>query len=180
MSTVISFKAALESLEYLLKNGFKPKRSFYVAFGHDEEGLGVDGAQYLAKALAAKGVKRLEYLLDEGTIILNKAFVGVDALVALVGVTEKGYLTVRMTAKGEVGHSSMAPVDTAITTLAKAVSKLVLFVFCLRSDLDINCYFNFKNTGLSRQFTRICLVWDPRRTCLKPSPQPSVCVEFCE
>ncbi|CAG2113105.1 unnamed protein product [Medioppia subpectinata] len=115
--------AAFESLEYLLKNGFKPKRGFYMAFGHDEEALGLDGAQHLAKALESKGVSTLEYLLDEGTIILNKTFVGVDPIVALIGVTEKGYLTVRLTAKGAVGHSSMAPVDTAITTLAKAVSK---------------------------------------------------------
>ncbi|XP_054168834.1 N-fatty-acyl-amino acid synthase/hydrolase PM20D1-like [Oppia nitens] len=115
--------AILESFDYLLKNGFKPKRSFFIAFGHDEEALGLDGAQYLAKAIQAKGVDKLEYLLDEGTIIMNQTFPGVQALVAMVGVTEKGYLTVRLDAKGQVGHSSMAPKETAITTLAKAVSK---------------------------------------------------------
>ena len=116
-------QAIVEALEYLFKNGFKPKRTFYIGFGHDEEGLGVDGAQHLAKELHAKGVKNLEYLLDEGTIIINQSMPGVDKLMAMVGVTEKGYLTVKLTAKGEVGHSSMAPTETAITTLAKAIGK---------------------------------------------------------
>jgi len=30
-------KGILESVDYLVKNGKRPKRSFYVAFGHDEE-----------------------------------------------------------------------------------------------------------------------------------------------
>lgn len=106
-----------------MRNGFKPKRTFYIGFGHDEEALGVDGAQYLGKALTQKGVKQLEYLLDEGTIIMNQSIPGVNKLLAIVGVTEKGYLTVKLEAKGEVGHSSMAPKETAITTLAKAVGK---------------------------------------------------------
>ena len=83
----------------------------------------MDGAQQMGKELTKKGVKNLEYLLDEGTIILNQSMPGVDKLTAVVGVTEKGYLTVKLTAKGEVGHSSMAPPETAITTLAKAVGK---------------------------------------------------------
>ena len=32
-----SFQAAMEALESLLTRGFQPKRSFYLAFGHDEE-----------------------------------------------------------------------------------------------------------------------------------------------
>ena len=33
----IDFQGILEALEFLLSNGFQPRRSFYVAFGHDEE-----------------------------------------------------------------------------------------------------------------------------------------------
>jgi carboxypeptidase PM20D1 len=117
----------LESLEYLLKNGFKPKRTFYVAIGHDEEGQGVDGAQQMANLLQSRGVNNLEYLLDEGMVIFNQSFPGIDNLIAVVGVTEKGFLTVKLTSKGPVGHSSMAPLETSITTLAKAVSKSVLY-----------------------------------------------------
>ena len=106
-----------------MKKGFKPKRSFYIAFGHDEEGQGIDGASQIAQALRSKGVKEIEYLLDEGTVIFNQSFPGVNNLVAVVGVTEKGYLTLKLTAQGSVGHSSMAPSETSIVTLARAVSK---------------------------------------------------------
>lgn len=113
----------MESLEYLLKNGFKPRRSFYIALGHDEEGLGVDGAQEIAKTLVKKGIKEFEFLLDEGMVIMQKVFPGVTDDVAVVAVAEKGFLTVNLKAKGQVGHSSMAPYETAITILAKAASK---------------------------------------------------------
>ena len=113
----------MESLEYLLKEGFTPQRPFYIAFGHDEEGLGVDGAQEIAKMFASKGIKEFEYLLDEGMVIFNNSFPGIDKSVAIVAVAEKGFLTLKLKTKGSVGHSSMAPVDTAITTLGRAVSK---------------------------------------------------------
>ncbi len=116
-------QAIMESLEYLLKGGFKPKRSFYIAFGHDEEGQGIDGAQEIAKVFKARGVT-FEYLLDEGMMIFKDQFYGVKDDVAVVGVSEKGFLTVKVKATGTVGHSSMPETNTAITRLARAVAKL--------------------------------------------------------
>jgi len=113
----------MESLEYLLKDGFKPKRSFYIAFGHDEEGQGTHGAQEIAKLFTARGINEFEYLLDEGMVMFKDSFPGIKDLVAVVAVAEKGFLTLNVRARGQVGHSSMAPMETAITTLAKAVSK---------------------------------------------------------
>lgn len=54
---------------------------------------------------------------------MNQSFPGVKDLVAMVGVTEKGFATFTMTAEGAVGHSSMATEETAIVTLAKGISK---------------------------------------------------------
>lgn len=113
----------MESLEYLLNHGFKPKRSFYIAFGHDEEGLGIDGAQEIAKTFVKKGIKEFEFLLDEGMTILQNQFPGVSSNVAIIGVSEKGFVSLNLKSKGEVGHSSMPPEDTVITKLARAVSK---------------------------------------------------------
>ncbi|KAI2797393.1 hypothetical protein RDWZM_000226 [Blomia tropicalis] len=114
----------MESLEYLLNHGFKPKRSFYIAFGHDEEGLGIDGAQEIAKTFVKKGIKEFEFLLDEGMTILQNQFPGVSSNVAIIGVSEKGFVSLNLKSKGEVGHSSMPPEDTVITKLARAVSKI--------------------------------------------------------
>ncbi|RWS22276.1 putative carboxypeptidase PM20D1-like protein, partial [Leptotrombidium deliense] len=116
--------AAMESLEFLLSKGFKPKRSFFLAFGHDEEGNGVDGAAEMSKVLqkSLNGVE-LEFLLDEGSPILNGSIKGVDQLVAMVSVTEKGYVTIKLEVNGSPGHSSLAPRETAIVTLANALTK---------------------------------------------------------
>jgi carboxypeptidase PM20D1 len=119
-----SLMGMLEALEYMFEKGFQPKRSFFVAFGHDEEGSGFEGASDIAETLQSRGINGdLLYLLDEGTIIVNGSFPGVNGLVAMLGVTEKGYVTVKATAKGNAGHSSMAPPETAITRLAKAITK---------------------------------------------------------
>lgn len=113
----------MESLQYLLKNNFQPRRSFYIAFGHDEEGMGNDGAQEIAKTFVRKGIKEFEFLLDEGMFVFSDGFPGVSRPVALVGVAEKGFLSVILRSNGTVGHSSMPTYETAITTLAKAISK---------------------------------------------------------
>ncbi|RWS11098.1 putative carboxypeptidase PM20D1-like protein [Dinothrombium tinctorium] len=118
-----SVMSIMEALEYLLKNGFKPKRSFYISFGHDEEVLGADGARMVANKLKIKGVGELEYLLDEGSPVLKNIILGVNTLVAMVSTTEKGYATVRITVKGEPGHSSFPPFNLAVNKLAKIIAK---------------------------------------------------------
>lgn len=115
----------MESLEYLLKHNFMPIRSFYIAFGHDEEGLGLDGAAEIAQAFRRKDIKEFEFLLDEGTIILHDSIAGIKENTALIGVSEKGYVTVRLKVQSSVGHSSMPTYETAVSVLAKAVAKFV-------------------------------------------------------
>jgi len=44
----------LEAVEYLLEKGYKPERTIYLAFGHDEEVLGQNGAANIAKYLEEK------------------------------------------------------------------------------------------------------------------------------
>jgi carboxypeptidase PM20D1 len=43
-----------EAVEYLLKIGYQPERTYYLAFGHDEEVLGKYGAQEIASAYSKK------------------------------------------------------------------------------------------------------------------------------
>lgn len=66
-----------------MSSGFKPKRSIYIAFGHDEEGQGVEGAKNIAKYLSKSGLKEFEFMLDEGSAILLKAINGVSNPVAM-------------------------------------------------------------------------------------------------
>lgn len=116
--------AILEALEHLLSSGFQPQRSFFVAFGHDEEVLGSDGAGEIAKLLANRGIKALAFVLDEGLAIIKQAVPGVSKPAAMVGVTEKGFVNVKLEVQLEnAGHSSMPPRETAITILASELSR---------------------------------------------------------
>jgi len=114
----------MESLEFMLENNTPIERSFYIAFGHDEEGRGLDGALQISKYMTAKGLADVEFILDEGPYIFRNALPGVSRDVAMIGVAEKGLVNMRLTVQGTVGHSSLPPKETAIVKLARAVSKL--------------------------------------------------------
>ncbi|MDB5618931.1 M20 family peptidase [Tardiphaga sp.] len=115
--------AILEAAEALAKDGFRPRRTIYFAFGHDEEVTGMRGASAIAALLAARGV-RLDFVLDEGLIITEGILKGLNRPAALIGVAEKGYATFSLKAQATPGHSSMPPRDTAIGMLSAALVRL--------------------------------------------------------
>lgn len=124
--------ALLEAVEALIAEGLSPKRTILLAFGGDEETLG-GGARALAAHLKAKGVSPM-LILDEGGIISDGIVPGVAPPVALVGIAEKGYLSLKLTAKGHGGHASMPPPMTAAGRVARAVSRLEANPFPMRID----------------------------------------------
>lgn len=113
-----SLVGLFEALDALAKSGFKPKRGIYLVSGHDEE-AGGSGALAAAAKLKAEGVKAI-YTLDEGSIVLTDTPV-IDGPAIMIGIAEKGYGTLKVTAPAPGGHSSMPPAETGVTTLAKAV-----------------------------------------------------------
>lgn len=115
--------ASLEALELLLAAGEKPKRTLVLAFGHDEEVGGEEGAAAIAQYLEQQG-KEFAFVLDEGAVIGMGLVPGVEQPVALIATAEKGYLTLKLTTQGQGGHSSVPPAVTAVGRLAQAVSRL--------------------------------------------------------
>ncbi len=113
----------LEAAEQMAKAGFRPKRTIYFAFGHDEEVSGQRGAKAIAALLASRGVK-LDFVLDEGLLITDGIMKGLDQPAALIGVAEKGYATLVLTSRATPGHSSMPPRETAIGMMAAALARL--------------------------------------------------------
>ncbi len=113
----------LEAVETLISQRFVPRRTVYLAFGHDEELGGQDGAAEIAARLEARGV-RLRYTLDEGSIIISDLVPGVSRPVALIGLAEKGSLTLEIAASGRGGHSSMPPRPSVLGKLARAVNRI--------------------------------------------------------
>lgn len=115
--------AMLEAIEALLSQGFQPTRTVYLVAGHDEELGGENGARKVAEVLAARNV-RVEFVVDEGTLITDGVIKGLDKPVAMVGIAEKGIMTVSLTAHDHPGHASMPPRETAIGMLSDALARL--------------------------------------------------------
>lgn len=113
----------LEAVESLVQKGFQPQRTLYLAFGHDEEVGGLQGAAKIAELIQSRNIQ-LEFVLDEGGVIVNGIIPGVSKSVALIGLAEKGYLTLELKVETEGGHSSIPPKHTAVGILSKAITDL--------------------------------------------------------
>jgi len=67
---------------------------------------------------------KLGCLLDEGGSVYDDLLADVEAPVAMIGISEKGYLSLRLTVAEDGGHSSMPAQQTAIGILARAIARL--------------------------------------------------------
>lgn len=114
--------SVMEAVEYLIGRGFVPDQTIYLAMGDDEE-MGGKGAESISFLLQKRGIK-LDYVLDEGGNITEGMLPGVKSPVALVGIAEKGRMTLKLTAQGEGGHSSMPPEHTALGVLSRAICNI--------------------------------------------------------
>ncbi|AXR08215.1 M20/M25/M40 family metallo-hydrolase [Salinimonas sediminis] len=115
-----SVVALMESVEHAIKNHSTPGADVYIALTHDEEVGGERGANAVTDYFRQKQIK-LAWSLDEGSFVLAGLVPGIDKPVASINVAEKGFLTLELVAKGEGGHSSMPPSETAVTRLAQAI-----------------------------------------------------------
>ena len=102
-----SLVAILEAVEQLVADGFAPERDVYLSFGHNEETAG-GGARAIVALLRERGV-RPGLVLDEGGAVVDGAVPGVSVPTAMVGVAERGVMTVHLTARETGGHASTPP-----------------------------------------------------------------------
>ena len=124
-----SLVTIMESVEALLASGYAPRRTVIVLAGHDEE-AGGSGVRAVAAEWRARGVT-FEFALDEGLAVVADLPLA-RRPVALVGIAEKGYATLRITAPAKGGHSSAPPPETGVETLSKAVLAIAGHPFPMR------------------------------------------------
>ena len=154
----------MEAVEMLMEDGFKPERTIYLAFGHDEEIGGDKGAGSIATFLEEEGVD-LEFVIDEGGFIVNGLIPGLDKPMAVINVAEKGYVTYELSITTSGGHSSNPPEDNTIGSLAKAIVKLENSQFPYKSipvleeqiaslgpELSFSSKFFFANSWLFKSY----------------------------
>jgi carboxypeptidase PM20D1 len=113
----------LEALESLTAEGFRPERTLYFSFVHDEEVGGEQGAGGVVEVLEGRGV-RFAYVVGEGGGLMQDSPLLPGRDVAMIGLAEKTYLTLTLRSSGKGGHSSTPPRDSSIVRLAKALQKL--------------------------------------------------------
>ena len=115
--------AILEAIEGLLSEGYRPARTVYLSFGHDEEVGGRYGARAIVAELVRRGVNPA-LVLDEGGFLATAVIPGLPHRAAIVGIAEKGYVSLRLRSRAAGGHSSMPTGRTAIGALSRAVATL--------------------------------------------------------
>lgn len=115
--------AMLESMEAsFLQNKF-PNRPIYFAFGDDEEIGGKNGAAAIAKYLRVQKIYA-EFIMDEGLGVTENIVPGIDKPAAIIGLSEKGFCSIKLAVTASGGHSSMPDGKTATGILTEALFKL--------------------------------------------------------
>ena len=113
----------LEAVEKLLSESYVPKRTIYLASGHDEEVGGSNGAGRIATYLKEKGI-HAAMTLDEGGFLAENMIPGIVHPVAIVNLAEKGFASFRLIVETSGGHSSSPPRENTIGILAQAIVDL--------------------------------------------------------
>ncbi len=117
-----SMISILEATEAQLQKGFTPKQSILLCFGADEESSG-KGATAMVEYFK-KLNRKFDLVVDEGGEISTEQNKSVKKPIASIGVGEKGYVTLVLTAQKEGGHSSIPGQQTAIDILSTAIAKV--------------------------------------------------------
>ena len=123
MDNKASMVSQLEAVRLFLNHSGQPQRTIFLAYGHDEE---ISGRQGAARIAAFLGETQLEFVMDEGSMVIEDLFAELERPSACIGVAEKGYMTVRFWVNVTGGHSSMPDNDnSAVFILSEAVSRWV-------------------------------------------------------
>lgn len=112
--------ALLEGLEAILARKKVPERTIYLCFGHDEEITGINGACKIVDYLYEQGIS-MEYVVDEGGVIIDGRSVGVRQKVAVIGTSEKGYADFMLSANKDGGHASSPKRRSSVDAVCEAV-----------------------------------------------------------
>ena len=114
----------------------------------------------MAKRFKQRGITP-EFVLDEGLVVTRGLVPMTKVPVALIGTSEKGYVTLQLMVECEGGHSSTPAHETAISLLTRALQKVTSnrpdaricpsvdeFMSFLGPEVDLGPRFLFANRWL--------------------------------
>ena len=139
----------LEAAEMRIKEGWQPSRTYYFVFGQDEEVGGPEGARHVADVLEERGIEKFAFVMDESAPLIPGAFPGIPDNTALIGIAQKGYLSLELAINGIGGHSSQPPEESNIGILAKAITKLEAAQFPYRIHPAVRYQYRYMGPELA-------------------------------
>ncbi len=138
----------LEAAEMKIKEGWQPSRTIYFVFGQDEEVGGPEGARHVADVLEKRGIERFAFVMDESAPLIPGVFPGIPDNTALIGIAQKGYVSLQLAINGVGGHSSQPPEESNIGILAEAITKLEAAQFPYRIHPAVRYQYRFMGPEL--------------------------------
>ena len=112
----------MEALEALLAEGYVPANDLYLSFSGEEE-IDGDSCADIVAHLEKEGVVPA-IVVDEGGAVVDHVFPGVDGQCALIGIGEKGSVSMDFSMVSQGGHASTPPVHTILGQLSQAVTRI--------------------------------------------------------
>jgi len=140
----------LEAAEMRIKEGWRPTRTYYFVFGHDEEVGGAEGAKHVVDVLEQRGIERIAFVIDESAPLIPGVFPGIPDNTALIGIAQKGYISLELSVNGIGGHSSQPPAKSNIGILADAISKLEAAQFPYRIHPAVRHQYRYMGPELDK------------------------------
>ena len=118
----------MEAAENTLAMGLPIQRTLIFAFGHDEETGGKNGAAAIAKHFKEKKIP-VAFIADEGFGVMKGIVPGLKNDCAIIGLSEKGFVSIKLKVEQLGGHSAWPNPENATAILSKGLNKLENFQF---------------------------------------------------
>lgn len=112
----------MEAANAALEKGFVPENDVYLAFSGEEE-IDGDTCKDIVAYLEQNGVTPA-LVLDEGGAVVENVFPGVKSACAVIGIAEKGSVSLDLELTSNGGHASTPPPKTVLGKLSKAVTDI--------------------------------------------------------
>ncbi|WP_045593354.1 M20 family peptidase [Vibrio vulnificus] len=142
--------AILEAAEMKIKEGFQPERTILFVFGHDEEVGGPEGAKHAADIIEQR-YEKIAFVLDESAPLIPGVFPGIRENTALIGIAQKGFVSLEIAINGVGGHSSQPGTESNIVALAKAVTKVEAAQFPYKIHDAVRYQYRFMGPELPKE-----------------------------
>lgn len=122
LDTKATVCAVLAAAEFSMQSEWKPVNDLYLAFSGEEE-IDGDSCPSIVSLLEERNVK-VSFVLDEGGAIVEKAVPGQNRGCAMIGIAEKGSVSISCSISLAGGHASAPPKHTTAGLIAQAACSI--------------------------------------------------------